>query len=256
MPLDPDLLEILPHEVDAVLDNLPPFQGGRFLTNQPPRSISQAVEEFTRRYPKGFLDAAYIGDRRAGERAYKWSAHELWSTTLGTAEARHLVEGGRVDEVVRRALVIEGRLNLLFPTEKAALRDGLRDSKLPLDYFKALYALLDAADVSRDLFNAYIGALERLPSHGKTPINRWPILTLFPFIAEPARFMFLKPGITTDCADRLAFDLGYESRLNWVSYERLLVMSRLLLDRLRPLGARDFIDVQSFMWLIGQWTDG
>jgi len=50
---------------------------------------------------------------------------------------------------------------------------------------------------------------------------------------------------------RLNFGLNYRSELNWLTYKSLLTMSELLLTRLRPHGARDFMDVQSFIWLIG-----
>jgi hypothetical protein len=62
----------------------------------------------------------------------------------------------------------------------------------------------------------------------------------------------LKPEVTKKAADRLLFDLLYSSKLSWTTYSRLLKMSQLLLDRLRPLGARDYIDVQSFIFLTGE----
>ena len=65
--------------------------------------------------------------------------------------------------------------------------------------------------------------------------------------------MFLKPEVTQQCAERLTFDLAYSSDLNWPTYERLLVMSARLLEILRPYGASDFIDVQSFSWVIGAY---
>ena len=68
--------------------------------------------------------------------------------------------------------------------------------------------------------------------------------------------MFFKPEVTQKCAARLVFDLQYSTELEWATYQRLLEMSDLLLARLRPHQARDFIDVQSFVWLIGQWKEG
>lgn len=37
--------------------------------------------------------------------------------------------------------------------------------------------------------------------------------------------------------------------VKWQCYERVLAMTETLLDRLEPLGAKDYIDVQSFMWV-------
>ena len=62
--------------------------------------------------------------------------------------------------------------------------------------------------------------------------------------------MFLKPMQTRRIAEAFSFDLLYSSRPTWDTYRRLLTLSTQLLDRLRPLGARDLIDVQSFMWVV------
>jgi hypothetical protein len=68
--------------------------------------------------------------------------------------------------------------------------------------------------------------------------------------------MFLKPNVTKDCAARLTFDLKYSPQLNWATYSKLLEMSHYLMECLTPYGAVDFIDVQSFIWVIGGgWDD-
>ena len=65
--------------------------------------------------------------------------------------------------------------------------------------------------------------------------------------------MFLKPKVTNECADRLRFNLQYSANLRWLTYRKLVEMSDWLLERLRPLGARDYIDVQSFIWVIAKY---
>jgi hypothetical protein len=76
------------------------------------------------------------------------------------------------------------------------------------------------------------------------------VLTVLPFLARPDLFMYLKPEPTVGCALRLRFDLHYDPSLQWVTYNQLMTLSNLLLEKLRPLGARDYIDVQSFLSLI------
>jgi len=65
--------------------------------------------------------------------------------------------------------------------------------------------------------------------------------------------MFLKPAPTQECADRMRFDLQYGSDLRWLTYKKLMQMGGQLLERLRPRGARDYIDVQSFIWVIAKY---
>ena len=63
------------------------------------------------------------------------------------------------------------------------------------------------------------------------------VLTMLPFLAQPHRFMFLKPEVTQKAADRLLWNLNYTSKLNWLTYSRLLEMRRTLVSvrNARPL---------------------
>ena len=50
-------------------------------------------------------------------------------------------------------------------------------------------------------------------------------------------------------AARIGFDLRYSASPKWLCYEALLRMGARLRDELSALGAADFIDVQTFMWV-------
>ncbi|HNZ96676.1 MAG TPA: DUF3553 domain-containing protein [Thermoanaerobaculia bacterium] len=238
---------------DPFLDNLPPYANGRFQRSVKKRvTLPEGLEEFRSHHPLFFEDPAYVGDLKTGERAYKWAAHEQFEAALGGGRLRSLLREGKIDEVRSHALGVEERLNLVAVYEKAAFRDGLRDDAAARRYFAALLDILEAPVIAREPFEAYLHAVDSLPSEeGKTSPAKWTVATILPFIAQPDRFMFLKPEVTQDCANRLTFDLDYRPQLNWPTYAKLLEMSGHLLETLRPYGARDYIDVQSFIWLIG-----
>jgi hypothetical protein len=61
--------------------------------------------------------------------------------------------------------------------------------------------------------------------------------------------MFLKPEVTKQAASTFQFDLRYEATPNWETYDALLRMGRVYLELLIPFGARDFVDVQSFIYV-------
>jgi hypothetical protein len=67
--------------------------------------------------------------------------------------------------------------------------------------------------------------------------------------------MFLKPEKTKAAADTLGFDLRYDATLNWDTYAALLRMGDLYLSLLKPRGAKDFVDVQSFIFVAGGGWD-
>jgi hypothetical protein len=244
-------------QADPFLDNLPPYVDGKF--EQPVKkrvTLSEGLEKFRSLFPLYFGDPAYIGDLKAGERAYKWAAHQQFVDTLGSGQLRQLLKDGAVEELRRRALAVEGRVNLLPVFEKAAFRDGLKDDSSATFYFESLAQVLETSSLDQASFESYLEAVDRLPSaEGKTTPAKWTVATILPYLADPGRFMFLKPTVTQDCAARLTFDLKYAPQLNWPTYAQLIKMSKMLLDTLRQYGARDFIDVQSFIWVIGKSWD-
>jgi hypothetical protein len=47
----------------------------------------------------------------------------------------------------------------------------------------------------------------------------------------------------------MTFDLQYNAIPNWITYQALLRMGTVYLELLRRLGARDYLDVQSFIYV-------
>jgi hypothetical protein len=85
-------------------------------------------------------------------------------------------------------------------------------------------------------------------------VHTWPIVTLLPFFADPTRFIALKPTNTELMAARMGANLKYDTTPNWETYEAATQMAKQLLARLAPLGAKDMIDVQQFMWVTRELT--
>lgn len=257
--LDVVQLIVAEEKFDPMLDNLPPFVDGAFAAKAKKVTFQQGVEAFTKQFPGGFTDPLYLEGKdgaTGGERGYKFRAHERYLDTLGEGRGEALLKSGRFDELrdLLQGVVTKGGMNLLSLYEAMALREGLAASDDAAEkYFEALFAFVKSCPDQKS-FNALSDAVRNLPAEpGRARVATWPVLTLLPFLADPTRFMFLKPEPTNACADRLRFNLLYDSALRWATYERLLQLSANLLEQLKTLGARDFIDVQSFMWVIQKY---
>jgi len=85
---------------------------------------------------------------------------------------------------------------------------------------------------------------------GMSQESGWPILTLLPFVARPDLHMLLRPRFACEVGHRLGLELAYEPKPNWSTYSALLRSTELLLEKLRPLGARDHVDVEAFMHVV------
>ena len=242
-------LERAPQQHDAILDNLPPLKDVGGVPTLPADRIpfDLAVKLFLAKFPLGFEDPAYIGDSNHGERHYKWVAHQKCDALLGQGRFRRMLSSD-LEQLIDAVLSCERSVNLLSPYEKSAFADAMKVENPTRRYLTALCDLLDAPQISRDEFEPYAKAVSDLPAE-RGRVATWPVATIIPYLAQPERHMFLKPGVTNTAADALGFNLNYSAQLNWLTYSRLLEMARLYRAKLAVLKPRDMIDVQSFFWV-------
>jgi hypothetical protein len=207
----------------------------------------QAIAQFVAEFPRGFSDPAYL-DASAGARrvrAPRWRAASAeWADAMGSGEGPRLAAAGDVKELVKRALRIEKHVAQIPGTiESGTLKQALEDPEAALPFFEALFDLLGAPP-ARVRFEKLFAATDALDAE---PALAWPLATLFPFVADPARHVFLSPRTACAAAERLGCDLRYEAAPNHATYAALRAFSAQLLARLEPTGARDFVDVEAFL---------
>jgi hypothetical protein len=197
-------------------------------------------------FPGGFGDETYLD----WERDYKADAHALWNAELGRSQFSGLLKAGRFQEIATRAIRIESRTNLLFSFEKMALRDAVRTTPGSRTFSRGLYAFLHGRGRIAGRFNRWCSVVDSLPRQ-QSRVMTWPVVTVFGFIAQPDRHIFLKPNVTRVAAAQYGVAFDYQSRPNWHTYSGLLALANRVRSDLRDLGPRDMIDLQSFLWVQG-----
>lgn len=210
---------------------------------RPSSTLEALVGRFQLKYPGRFEDDQY----RRNERDYKQAAHREAEGAFGGA-----LSGWPVGEefAKRVSAVVQRSINLLHTQEVIALSAALGEGGPTVERFRtALHRVVSDLTVTEGAMDEYFGAVLELPQVGKSPAATWPTATLLPFLVQPTRHMFLKPKVTKFAEASLGVDLNYKPQPRWLTYRCLLDMSSHLLERLRPLGARDFIDVYSFIWV-------
>jgi hypothetical protein len=202
--------------------------------------------KFLKFFPAGFRDDTYI----SWEREYKWSAHLRWAERLDAHGMRALMKANASRELARIAVTIESRTNLLFSFEKMALRDAVRTPDGARVFSDGLYEFLHGGGSDERRFARWIEAVAALPRR-QTRVLTWPLVTVFGFIAQPDRHMFLKPNVTRRAAGMYGFDFEYGSKPTWDTYACLLAFAEQVRKDQRALRPRDMIDLQSFIWVQG-----
>jgi hypothetical protein len=204
--------------------------------------------KFLHYFPDGFRDETYI----AWEREYKWETHERWEESLSREEFRRLLRKEEFAEVAARAVRVEqrSRHSMLFSFEKMALRDAVKSAEGARAFSEGLYEFLHGSGGDERKFDRWCEVISGLPRK-QTRVLTWPLVTVFGFIAQPEKHIFLKPNVTRIAARKYGFEFQYQSRPSWEVYTHYLEFAATVRRDLRDLRPRDMIDIQSFMWVQG-----
>lgn len=210
------------------------------------RGLAAARRRFSEIFPGRFRDESYLD----WERAYKWQAHELWNQLLGQRELDGLLRRRAFGEIGARAIAVYSRpkLNLLALYEWMALREALADPAGVRRFAPALRELVYGAGPFRPRFEHFVDEVDRLPQR-QTRLCKWPVVTLYPFVALPDQHLVVKPNLMKRAAASVGFDLRYRSRPGWETYGAVLDLVRALRSALADWRPRDAIDLQGFIWV-------
>ena len=211
-----------------------------------PPLVARCRRKFLRYFPGGFRDETYID----WERGYKWQAHLRWEDELSQTAMRGLLRDGNYAEIAARAVKIESRTNLLFSFEKMALRDAVRSPEGARLFAQGLHDFLHGGRTMERRFEEWCVVVGALPRK-QTRVLTWPVVTVFGFIAQPDRHVFLKPNVTRTAAKAYGFDFTYASRPSWPTYASLLAFAEQVCRDQRDLRPADLIDAQGFIWVQG-----
>jgi len=209
-------------------------------------SARRCRRRFLKFFPAGFRDETYV----EWEREYKWSAYEKWCAALRRGAFRSLLDEGAYTTIAKHAVSIESRTNLLFSFEKMALRDAVKTPAGARQIAEGLWEFLHGAGSDQERFERWVDTVAALP-RVKTRVLTWPMVTVFGFIAQPERHIFLKPSVTRRAARAYAFPFEYVSRPNWNTYVSLIEFAEQVREDQRDLGPRDMMDLQGFIWVQG-----
>lgn len=211
-----------------------------------PGAFERARRKFLRKFPGGFRDETYL----AWERDYKWEAHQEWEAALSRDLFRKLLRHQAYAEIAATAVKIESGRSLLFSFEKMALRDAVRSEAGAKAFAEGLFDFLHGEKSAEQRFGDWVKTIEGLPRK-QTRVLTWPLVTVFGFIAQPDRHIFLKPNTTKEAARKLGLPFAYQSRPNWATYRSYLDLAAETRRQIRDLKPRDMIDIQSFLWVQG-----
>lgn len=191
-----------------------------------------------------FMPGGLRGERSvAEERDYKIRASEELNKVLPIDRALEATKDDATS--LRNARVW---LNILSPYEAMHMKEVLEKPEGPAFLRSAAkFAVGKHAEGAQGMENA-------LKKYGN---QSWPKATYFNYLWRPTENMFLKPGVTQDFAQRIGHEFQhiYQSSIEPRVYASLMSLADETLEAIRPLGAEDYVDVQSFIYVVGGYRD-
>lgn len=200
--------------------------------------MAGAIDRFLHFFPGGFADIAYVKD----EREYKVEAQERLREVLPLDRATDADAQQAV--AVRRAF----KTNILHSTELARAHELLGGENGPA------YVRAAARFAQGELETGLAGMVAAITPHGRAS---WPLLTYLPSLWLPEQHMFLKPSATCDFAQRIGHDFqySYSATPDAAVYRASIELVADTEAGLAALKPRDRTDVQSFIWVVGDYTE-
>lgn len=210
--------------------------------------LDEAIAWFEKTYPKKFEDEKFIDADLRNKRA----AHDVFVANFGGSRGQKLIDAGKHAEIADVLDALFKATNIPSTFEVKAVHKGLKKGEeAGTHVLETVLAFVAKPDSIK--FAALFEAVAQLPSDGGKVLT-WPNITLLPFLADPKKFMALKPTNTELMAARMNFDLRYTATPNWPTFDAMQRMSQFLLQRLEKIGAKDMFDVQAFMWVTRDLT--
>ena len=197
-----------------------------------------ARSRFLKFFPNGFHSDGFA----SMERDYKLAAKRKLDNTAPLAEA---LSGAGFGEAV---LSVYHATNMLSPFEKTRVANMVRGPDA--DAF-----VQAAAEFAHHSTGTALEKLARvLKPHDCT---KWTVATYLPFLWRPEVHMYLKPEATKDFATRVGHPLAslYGAQLEFDVYTSFLELADETSNELSDLAPRDRIDIQSFIWVIGNYRE-
>ncbi len=142
------------------------------------------------------------------------------------------------------AKVYEG-LNLLHVIEWLQFRKALAASPASIHLVEAYAAVIAEGSLSELNFNRLTACFDAM-GLGK---GKWTLLTLWPYLASYKGFVFVKPTVTKTAAEGMGLSLNYDAKPNYLTYQSAIALYDQLWSQLEPRGAKDWVDIQSFLWV-------
>ena len=201
------------------------------------KNIKSAIDRFKKIFPGGFDDPYYLYCERSPKTRRHGPLSEIASEISQNFES-----------MSARKIFKSSRFNILSKQEQIIIGNIL-DSERSTDFLRGVSLFL-SGDIESGI---------NLMQEASEDIGRssWPIITFYPYLFAPDKFVFLKPLASKNLAQQLGhiFQDQYNSKQTEDTYLQFFEFCEDLKAALSELNPKDNIDIQSFIWVVHSYGE-
>ena len=149
--------------------------------------LDEAITWFEKTYPKKFEDEKFVDADMRNKR----TAHDVYVANFGGKKGQAMVDAGKHGEIADVIDALFRATNIPSTFEVKAVHKGLKKNEdAGTHILEAAIPFIEKPDSAK--FAHLFETVAQLPADGGKVLT-WPNVTLLPFLANPKKFMALKP---------------------------------------------------------------
>ena len=201
-------------------------------------SLEELTIIFNKTYPNGFYDIKYL----ELERSNKEKLSNDFKKNFSKENLSKKIKNKDYKDLIETSKKLISATKIIHSIEKTTFRKAISIDKNQELFIKILYmTLYEFETLDEKSFYNYKEFFNEISC------NKWTLITYFLNMINPKKYAFLKPKMSKKAAEVFGFNLNYNMVPNWETYNSLLLNSNKLMEDLKELKPRDYIDIENFM---------
>lgn len=206
-------------------------------------AFQQIDQDFLLRFPGGLNDPEWLALAKKYRVVDK--VREL-AASLDAATLAQALDSGCTTAVVDTLDKLISRCPTVSTFERMAFRHYLAYSDTHLPLIAALDGVWRRCEA--ETFEQWVSVLEMCRHDKCANPAKWPVVTAFLAYADPDAHVHIKPTTTRQLAARLGVDIGYQSRPNFATYQRVREMVSAFRASSAVAHGQNYITTQAVMY--------
>lgn len=200
--------------------------------------------KFLTLFPDGFEDEEWnnLGKKHDPSKIFR-----VFENELSKKELKRLLKEKDYEEICEVTSKLIKKATIVSVFEKVAFSNFIAKETTE-DFCVALYNFL--YNYNEDTFEEFVSILAKHKHSKNANAAKWPIVSFLKAYQDPNNFIILKPNTVKAVAKALEFDIGYQTKPNYQTYNNVIEMVRQYQDNSSVCKDKNLMLTQAVLFVV------